>query len=109
MAGLDRRIKRKLKRGEYSFEAHLDLHGYSSAEARLRLGEFIERCHRESKRCVLLIHGRGLGSKDNIPVIKNKLAAWLTRGAMGQKVLAYVSARPYDGGTGAVYVLLRGS
>jgi DNA-nicking Smr family endonuclease len=56
---------------------------------------------------VLIVHGRGLGSKDNIPVLKEKLQAWLTRGAIGRHVLAFTSARPWDGGTGAVYVLLR--
>jgi DNA-nicking Smr family endonuclease len=56
---------------------------------------------------VLIVHGRGLGSKDNVPVLKEKLTAWLTRGAIGRHVLAFTSARPWDGGTGAVYVLLR--
>ena len=70
------------------------------------MGAFIRKSYLESKKCVLIVHGRGLGSKDNIPVIKNKLAAWLTRGSIGKKVLAYTSALPHDGGTGAVYVLL---
>ncbi len=104
---LDRRILKKLRRGDYSYQAHLDLHGMNRAEARARVGEFIRKCWLDSMKCVLIVHGRGLGSKDNIPVIKNKLAAWLTRGSIGKRVLAYTSARPYDGGTGAVYVLLR--
>jgi DNA-nicking Smr family endonuclease len=104
---LDQRILRRLRRGEYSYQAHLDLHGLNRAEARARVGEFIRKCSLESKKCVLIIHGRGHGSKDNIPIIKNKLAAWLTRGFIGKRVLAYTSARSYDGGTGAVYVLLR--
>ncbi|MCU0661673.1 MAG: Smr/MutS family endonuclease [Myxococcota bacterium] len=104
----DRKILRKLRRGELSTEAHLDLHGFNRDQARAKVAEFIAHCHKSGKRCVLIIHGRGLGSKDNIPVLKNKLAAWLTRGAIGKKVLAYTSARPHDGGTGAVYVLLRG-
>jgi DNA-nicking Smr family endonuclease len=105
--GVDRRLLRRLRRGELSFQAHLDLHGLNRVEARRRVGEFIRKSVRESKKCVLIVHGRGLGSKDNIPVLKLKLAAWLTRGAIGKKVLAYTSARPYDGGTGAVYVLLK--
>ena len=104
---LDRRILKKLRRGEYSYQAHIDLHGMNRREARAKVGEFIKKCSLESKKCVLIVHGRGLGSKNNIPVIKNKLAAWLTRGFIGKRVLAYTSAKPYDGGTGAVYVLLR--
>jgi DNA-nicking Smr family endonuclease len=108
VAGLDRRLVRKLRRGEYAVQAHLDLHGMNRTEARDAVAGFVRKCHREDKRCVLIVHGRGFGSKEGIPVLKNKLAAWLTRGAIGRKVLAYASARPYDGGVGAVYVLLRG-
>ncbi len=107
VSGIDRRIVRKLKRGEYSIQAHLDLHGFTRNEARDEVARFIRSAVRDGKRCVLIVHGRGMGSKDNIPVLKNKLSAWLTRGAMGRKVLAFASAKPYDGGTGAVYVLLR--
>jgi len=106
--GLDRRLLRKLRRGEYAIQAHIDLHGMRREEARLAVARFVERCQTEGKRCVLIVHGRGLGSKDNIPVLKEKLTAWLTRGAIGRRVLAFTSARPWDGGTGAVYVLLRG-
>lgn len=105
--GLDRRIVKKLRRGEYSIQAHLDLHGYRKDEARLEVARFIEESVSKDLRCVLVVHGRGLGSKDNIPVLKEKLTAWLTRGAIGRHVLAFTSARPFDGGTGAVYVLLR--
>jgi len=105
--GLDRRIVKKLRRGEYSIQAHLDLHGYRKEEARLEVARFIEESVSRDLRCVLVVHGRGLGSKDNIPVLKEKLTAWLTRGAIGRHVLAFTSARPFDGGTGAVYVLLR--
>jgi DNA-nicking Smr family endonuclease len=108
VAGLDRNVVRKLRRGEYALQAHIDLHGLNRDEARVKVDAFIRRMQAEGKRCVLIVHGRGLGSKDNIPVLKTKLAAWLTRGAMGRRVLAFSSARPSDGGTGAVYVLLRG-
>jgi DNA-nicking Smr family endonuclease len=106
--GLDRRVLRQLRRGDFSFQAHLDLHGMRREEARAKVAEFVTKAHAEGKKCVLIVHGRGLGSKDNIPVLKEKLTAWLTRGAIGKRVLAFTSARPYDGGTGAVYVLLRG-
>lgn len=107
VSGLDRRIVRKLRRGEFSIQAHLDLHGMTRDEARSEVAVFIERAYKSGKKCVLIVHGRGLGSDNHIPVLKEKLRAWLTRGAMGKKVLAYTSARPFDGGTGAVYVLLR--
>lgn len=105
--GLDRRIVKKLRKGEFSVQAHLDLHGMTRDEARQHVAEFINKAYKSGKKCVLIVHGRGLGSENNIPVLKEKLRAWLTRGAMGKKVLAYTSARPFDGGTGAVYVLLR--
>ncbi len=108
-ADLDRRILKRLRKGEFSFQAHIDLHGMNRQEARAAVGEFIKQSFIASKKCVLIVHGRGLGSKDNIPIIKNKLAAWLTRGSIGKKVLAYTSAIPSDGGTGAVYVLLASS
>ncbi len=106
--GLDRRIVKKLRKGEFSIQAHLDLHGFRREEARQMVAEFIAKSHVEGKRCVLIIHGRGLGSRDNIPVLKEKLTSWLTRGAIGKHVLAFTSARQWDGGVGAVYVLLRG-
>jgi DNA-nicking Smr family endonuclease len=106
-SGLDHQVVKKLKRGDYSYQAHLDLHGLNREQARAHVAEFVHTSHRDGKRCVLIVHGRGLGSKDNIPVLKNKLAAWLTRGSIGRRVLAFTSAKPYDGGTGAIYVLLR--
>lgn len=106
--GFDRRILKKLRRGEFSIQGHIDLHGMRREEARLAVAAFVERSCTDGKRCVLIVHGRGLGSKDNIPVLKEKLTAWLTRGSMGKRVLAFASAKPWDGGTGAVYVLLRG-
>jgi DNA-nicking Smr family endonuclease len=105
--GFDGRVLRRLRRGDFAVQAHLDLHGLRRDEARQRVAEFVVKAHAEGKRCVLIVHGRGLGSKDNIPVLKEKLQAWLTRGAIGRHVLAFTSARPWDGGTGAVYVLLR--
>lgn len=107
ISGLDKRILKKLRKGEYAVQGHIDLHGMTRDEARIEVAEFIDNSYKRNKKCVLIVHGRGLGSKDHIPVLKEKLRAWLTRGAMGKKVLAYTSARPFDGGTGAVYVLLR--
>ena len=105
--GIDRRLLRKLKHGDYSLEGHVDLHGMRRDEAREEIARFFAAARHEGKRCVLVVHGRGLRSKDNIPVLKELLVGWLTRGSIGAGVLAFCTARPSDGGAGAVYVLLR--
>ncbi len=107
VAGLDRRIVRRLRAGEFAYQAHLDLHGMTADEARGAVDRFLTRAHQQGHRCVLIIHGRGLNSKDQVPVLKNRLAAWLARGAWARLVLAFTSARPVDGGAGALYLLLR--
>jgi DNA-nicking Smr family endonuclease len=76
-------------------------------EARAAVESFIEGSRTGGKRCVLIVTGRGLHSKDEIPVLKDRVKSWLERGRIARSVLAFVSARPCDGGTGAVYVLLR--
>jgi DNA-nicking Smr family endonuclease len=105
--GLDRRVLRQLRRGEFSVQDHIDLHGMNREEARDAVARFLRSAVSRGQRCVLVVHGRGLHAKDQIPVLKEKLKAWLTRGAIGASVLAFATARPYDGGAGAVYVLLR--
>jgi DNA-nicking Smr family endonuclease len=105
--GLDVRLVQKLRKGQYAVEGHIDLHGLDRHEARVTLRDFVERARADGKRCVLVIHGRGLGSPDGIPVLRERMKDWLSRGAIGKRVLAFTSARPVDGGTGAVYVLLR--
>jgi len=105
--GIDRRILKKLKRGDYAVQAHLDLHGLTSEEARVEVERFLDAARAANRRCVLLIHGRGHNSKEGVPVLKERLKVWLTRGRIGHAVLAFATARPADGGAGAVYVLLR--
>lgn len=105
--GVDHRLVRRLRAGEFSMQAHLDLHGSTREEARVAVDAFITRSRAQGLRCVLLIHGRGLNSKDNIPVLKQSLAAWLQRGRLSREVLAFSTARPHDGGAGALYLLLR--
>ncbi len=105
--GIDRRLLRRLRAGEYAVQAHLDLHGTTREEAKERVARFLTESRRASKRCVLIVHGRGLHSKDQIPVIKQALRGWLERGQLARSVLAFSTARPTDGGAGAVYVLLR--
>lgn len=105
--GLDRRVLQKLRRGDFAFREHLDLHGMNREGAREAVESFIADAHGEGRRCVLIVHGRGLNSKDNIPVLKGALKSWLQRGRIARRVLAFCTARPTDGGAGAMYVLLR--
>jgi DNA-nicking Smr family endonuclease len=107
VVGLDPRILRRLRRGQFAYQAALDLHGMSATPARLAVESFIASAVRAGHRCVLIVHGRGHNSKDNVPVLKQHLKSWLARGRIGRVVLAFTSARPPDGGTGALYVLLR--
>jgi DNA-nicking Smr family endonuclease len=105
--GIDKRLLRKLKRGDYALQGHVDLHGLDSEEARAEVERFIDAARAAGKRCLLIVHGRGLNSKEGIPVLKERLKVWLTRGRVGHGVLAFCTARPSDGGAGALYVLLR--
>ena len=99
-----RRTMRKLARGGFSVQAEIDLHGMTVAEAKPRLADFIEHSARTGKLCVRVVHGKGLGSGHRGPVLKDSVNRWLRR---WEPVLAFVSARQVDGGTGAVYVLLQ--
>ena len=105
--GLDRRVLRKLGKGEYSVRAHLDLHGMLRDEAKEEVERFLAKAQQDSQRCVLVVHGRGKNSKDGVPILKLLLQGWLSRGRISKRVLAFCTARPEDGGAGAVYVLLR--
>ncbi len=102
--GVGREVLRRLRRGQLSMQEKLDLHGMSVPEAREAVARFLNGCKSRGLRSVLIIHGKGLGSHQKRPVLKGKLNLWLTRRA---EVLAFCSARAVDGGTGAVYVLLR--
>ncbi len=102
--GLQHSLLRRLRRGQLSVGAVLDLHGLTVAMAREALSVFINDARRSGIRCVRIIHGKGRGSPLGQPVLKQKLNAWLRR---RNEVLAFASARPVDGGSGAVYVLLK--
>jgi DNA-nicking Smr family endonuclease len=97
---------RRLHRGDFSIQAHIDLHGLGVGEAKETFEEFLKNAVISGKRAVLIIHGRGLSSPGE-PILKNKVSEWLTRGHWCKWVIAYSSAQSYDGGTGATYVLLR--
>lgn len=99
-----RRTMRKLARGNYAVQAEIDLHGMTAAEAQAALAAFIAESVRRGHGCVRVIHGKGRGSGSAGPVLKPRVDRWLRR---WNDVLAFVSARPNHGGTGAVYVLLR--
>jgi DNA-nicking Smr family endonuclease len=107
VADLDRRTRQKLRRGELAIQGHIDLHGMTRDEAKVALEAFVIAQHDAGHRVVLVVHGRGRNSKDGVPVLKERMAPWLSRGPLGRRVLAFCSARPSDGGTGALYVLLR--
>ncbi|HEY2387216.1 MAG TPA: Smr/MutS family protein [Candidatus Binatia bacterium] len=107
VVGLDPRVLRRLRRGEFAYQAWVDLHGMSTAAARDVVARFVGDAFNAGHRAVLIVHGRGHNSKDNVPVLKERLKSWLARGQTGRIVLAFSSARPIDGGTGALYVLLR--
>jgi DNA-nicking Smr family endonuclease len=107
VVGLDPRVIRRLRRGDFAWQSHLDLHGLTATEARDAVDRFILESFRAGWRCVLIVHGRGLNSKDRTPVLKERLKTWLAHGRIAKVVLAFSTARPCDGGAGALYVLLR--
>jgi len=97
---------RRLHRGEFSIQAHVDLHGLNVEDARDAFDTFFRDAITTGKRGVLIVHGRGLSSPAE-PVLKTKVVAWLTSGPWRKWVIAFTSARSCDGGAGATYVLIR--
>lgn len=105
--GIDPRLLTRLRRGEFAVQAHIDLHGMTQSDAKEALEHFIVDAVRKGMRTVLVVHGRGLRSPGGMPVLKHGAAQWLSHGLTGGYVLAFATARPADGGGGAMYVLLR--
>ena len=103
-SGIQKNIFRKLKKGQYSVGAELDLHGFTRAEAQAEMSRFIQFARDKDIRCVRIIHGKGYGSNNKGPKLKPMVNQWLQKRS---EILAFCSARPRDGGTGAVYVLLK--
>ena len=101
--GLQHAYLKRLKRGDIKIEARLDLHGQTLDQAQRSLSQFIEASVDAGLRCVLIVHGRGLGS-ENRPLLKQAVSQWLPQ---INRVLAFSSAIPSHGGVGAVYVILR--
>ncbi len=94
----------KLRRGHWVVQANLDLHGMISDEARAMVSTFLAECKKRGIRCVRIVHGKGLGSRNKEPILKNKVRHWLIQ---KDEVIAYAQARANDGGSGAVIVLLK--
>jgi len=103
--GVPNTVLRKLRRGNWVVQDDFDLHGMTAVEARVAVAEFLAECTQRGVRCVRIVHGKGLRSRNRMPVLKRKLSHWLI---LRDEVLAYCEARPADGGSGAVVVLLRG-
>lgn len=101
--GIGTDVTRKLRRGEWSLQGQIDLHGLRREEARERLANFIREAHKQGLRCVRVVHGKGLGSPGKAPVLKSRVHSWLVQ---KQEVLAFVQAKPAEGGAGALMVLL---
>ncbi|WP_427915147.1 Smr/MutS family protein [Ramlibacter sp. MMS24-I3-19] len=100
--GLD--VTRKLRKGHWSIQREIDLHGLRRDDAREALADFIRESHRKGVRCVRVVHGKGLGSPGKTPVLKGRVQSWLVQ---KQEVLAFVQARGDEGGAGALVVLLK--
>jgi DNA-nicking Smr family endonuclease len=102
--GLQKNVLKKMRKGHYGLDAELDLHGLTSTQAKHELIKFLHFCEQDGCRCVRIIHGKGYRSENNLPVLKNDINLWLRQ---HQEVQAFCSTAQKDGGTGAVFVLLR--
>lgn len=103
----DAAILKRLVAGEYAWQDHVDLHGMTRDQAKQAIFRFLAQARVKRHRCVLIVTGRGKHSEEGTPVLKPLVHRWLRRGAIKQWVFAYATARPVDGGAGAMYVLLR--
>jgi len=97
-------ILKKLKKGYWVVQGSIDLHGMISQEAKSYIVDYIQECKKKHTRCIRIIHGKGIGSKNKEPILRNKVKNWL---AQKDEVIAYAQAPKFDGGSGAVIVLLK--
>ncbi len=104
--GIGTDVTRKLRRGDWSIQRQIDLHGLRRDDAREALSLFIRESFQQGIRCVRVVHGKGLGSPGKAPVLKSRVQSWLVQ---KEEVLAFVQAKPADGGAGALVVLLMAS
>jgi DNA-nicking Smr family endonuclease len=103
-SGVGTDVTRKLRRGDWAIQREIDLHGLRRDDAREALGAFIREAHKHGIRCVRVVHGKGLGSPGKTPVLKGRVHSWLVQ---KKEVIAFVQARPAEGGAGALVVLLQ--
>lgn len=103
-SGLQYKTQKHLRQGKIPVDDHLDLHGMRIREAREDLLQFIRFAQKRHSRCILLVHGKGYRAENGIPILKNKVNNWLRQ---HPDVIAFSSAQPRDGGTGAVYILIK--
>ena len=104
--GIGTDVTRKLRKGDWTIQGEIDLHGLRREEAREALANFIREAHKRGWRCVRIVHGKGLGSPGKTPVLKGRVQSWLIQ---KNEVLAFVQARGDEGGAGALVVLLKPS
>ncbi len=102
--GIGTDVTRRLRKGDWSIQGEIDLHGLRREEAREALAGFVRDAHRRGWRCVRVVHGKGLGSPGKTPVLKGRVQSWLIQ---KNEVLAFVQARGDEGGAGALVVLLK--
>ncbi|MFZ9407910.1 MAG: Smr/MutS family protein [Burkholderiaceae bacterium] len=102
--GVGADVVRRLRKGHWSLQSQIDLHGLRVDEAREALAAYLAQCVKRELRCVRVVHGKGLGSVNREPVLKGKVLKWLTQ---RDEVLAFCQAPPVDGGSGALLVLLK--
>ncbi|ROZ72098.1 Smr/MutS family protein [Ramlibacter sp. WS9] len=102
--GIGTDVTKRLRKGDWSIQGEIDLHGFRREEAREALAEFMRDAHRRGWRCVRVVHGKGLGSPGKTPVLKGRVQSWLIQ---KNEVLAFVQARGDEGGAGALVVLLK--
>lgn len=103
-SGIGTDVTKKLRQGQWSIQRQIDLHGLRRDEAREALSAFIREAFRHGIRCVRVVHGKGLGSPGKAPILKSRVHSWLVQ---KNEVLAFVQAKPADGGAGALVVLLK--
>jgi len=103
-SGLQFKAQKQLRQGKIIIDDHLDLHGFTITEARETLLEFISFAQKQQIRCIRLVHGKGYKASSKKPVLKNKINSWLRQ---HPDILAFSSAQPKDGGTGALYIILK--
>ena len=102
--GLSRNVLRDLRRGRWTIQRHIDLHGMNRHEAHEAVSRFLAEAHTSGKRCLRIVHGRGLGSPERLGILRQLVKGWLGR---RKDVLAFCHAPAHDGGDGALWVLLR--